>query len=140
MSLDKSQFQKMDNSFKKFNEFLKENLFASKISKWHLENSVDGECGIFAATYKKLNPKSEVFGILDISYKPKPTIQHYFIKDKNLYFDGSGVKTIKDFENLYNGIAIKVNNEGYEEGKTEDEYSDLPDFGFDTRYEKIMKK
>lgn len=128
------------STFKKYNEFLIEESISSKLSKWHLENSVDGQCGIFAYTYKKLNPKSEIFGILDLSYKPKPTIQHYFIKDGNEFFDGSGIKTLKEFKKQYRGTSIKVNDSGVEDGKDEDDYSDLPDFGFDNQYAQIMNK
>ena len=34
---------------------------------------------------------------------------------------------------------VKINDEGVETGKTEDDYSDLPDFGVDKRFLQIMK-
>ena len=56
------------------------------------------------------------------------------------FFDGSGIKTLKEFEKQYRGTSIKVNDSGVEDGKDEDDYSDLPDFGFDNQYAQIMNK
>jgi len=124
---------------KKFNEFINEDI-SSKIKSTNLEWTVDGACGIFAYTFKEVFPKVNIMGILDKKYKPKPTMQHYFIEMNGKYFDGEGEKTIKEFENQYGGTAIKVDDDGFEKGKTDNDYSDLPDFGSDKAIKKSIEK
>jgi hypothetical protein len=122
-----------------FNEFLNENLI-SKLKSAELEWTVDGSCGMFASTFSEIVPKSNVIGILDKKYKPNPTIQHYFIELGGKYFDGEGEKTLKNFEKKYGGVAVKINDEGYEFGKEESDYSDLPEWGLDTNIKQEIEK
>jgi hypothetical protein len=124
---------------KKFKEYINEDI-NSKIKSSNLGWTVDGGCGIFAYTFKEVFPKANIMGILDKKYKPKPTMQHYFIEMDGKYFDGEGEKTIKEFESQYKGIAIKVDNDGFEKGKDEDDYSDLPDWGSDNSIKKSIEK
>jgi hypothetical protein len=101
--------------------------------------TVDGYCGAYAATYKALHPESQLWGILDKTYKPSPTIQHYFIEDDGKFFDGAGKKSLKDFEKKYRGMAVKIEDSGFEKGKSEDDYTDLPEWGVDKTIEKALK-
>ena len=123
---------------KNFNQFINENL-NSKLKSAKLEWTVDGACGMFASTFKEVNSKVTIMGILDMKYKPKPTIQHYFLELDGKYFDGEGAKSLKDFEKKYNGIAVKINDEGFEFGKDENDYSDLPEWGIDNNIKKSIE-
>jgi hypothetical protein len=124
---------------KKFNEFINENLI-SKLKSAKLEWTVDGACGVFAASFNETFPKSNVMGILDKTYGPKPTIQHYFIELNGKYFDGEGEKSLTDFERKYGGISVRINNKGFEFGKEENDYSDLPDWGSDISMKREIEK
>jgi hypothetical protein len=123
---------------KTFESFLFESINQSLL-RANLTWTIDGSCGLFASTFAKLFPNASVYGILDKSYKPKPTMQHYFVELNGEYFDGGGTKSLATFEKTYGGTAVKVNQDGLEAGKSEDSYSDLPEWGEDPLIAKALK-